>query len=161
MNLVYIGELVNTHGIKGEVRILSDFEYKDVVFRKGNIIYIDDNKYEILSYRVHKKFDMVTLSNITSIDDAINLKGKSVYINKDDYKFDGYLNSELIGLDVYNIDEYKGKVVEILKTSTNDLLVVDGKKRHMIPNIPEFIKCIDLDNKKIIAYYIKGLDNEN
>ena len=47
MNLIYIGKLVNTHGLKGEVRIISDFKFKDVVFKKNNNIYINDNKYII------------------------------------------------------------------------------------------------------------------
>ena len=42
MNLICIGKLVNTHGIKGEVRIISDFKYKSDVFKIGNCLYIDD-----------------------------------------------------------------------------------------------------------------------
>lgn len=161
MNLIYVGELVNTHGIKGEVRLISNFKYKKEVFKIGNIIYINDKEYKINSYRVHKMFDMLTLEGINSIDDAIPLKGSNVYINKDNYTFSGVLNEDLIGMDVYDNDIYKGKVVEILEGVKYDLLVIDGIKRHMVPNIPEFIKNIDLDNNKIDINYIKGLDDEN
>ena len=64
MNLIYIGKLVNTHGLKGEVRIISDFKYKNDVFKVNNNVYINDVKYTINSYRSHKMFDMVTLSDI-------------------------------------------------------------------------------------------------
>ncbi len=161
MNLIYIGKLVNTHGIKGEVRLISNFKYKEEVFKIGNIIYINNKEYKINSYRVHKMFDMITLDGINSIDEAIPLKGSNVYINKDDYTFSGYLNEDLIGLDVYDKEIYKGKVSEILEGIKYDLLVIDGVKRHMVPNIDEFIKNIDLENKKIDINYIKGLDDEN
>ena len=161
MNLIYIGKLVNTHGIKGEIRLISDFKYKNVVFKPNNYIYINNNKYKIKYYRHHKIYDMLLLDEINSIDDALPLKGLSVYIDKNKYEFDGILDEDLIGLDVYDNLEYKGKVVDILKTVKNDLLVIDGIKRHMVPNIDEFVKDIDLDNKKITIKYIGGLDNEN
>lgn len=161
MNLIYIGKLVNTHGIKGEVRIISNFKYKNEVFKIGNTIYINNKEYKINSYRVHKMFDMITLVGINSIDDVIPLKGSNVYINKEDYKFSGILNEDLIGIDVYDNNIYKGKVVEILEGIKYDLLVIDGVKRHMVPNIDEFIKNIDIKNKRIDINYIKGLDDED
>ena len=159
MNLIYLGKLVNTHGIKGEVRIISDFKFKDTIFKIGNSIYINDKKYIIKSYRVHKTFDMITLEGINSIDDVLELKGLNIYINRDEYKFDGYLNEDLIGLEVYDNEKYKGKVVDIVKSSLYDLLVIDGIKKHMVPNISEFVKNIDIENKKIYIEYIGGLDN--
>ena len=157
----YLGKLVNTHGLRGEVKIISDFKYKDIVFKEGNVIYIEDTQYSIKSYRTHKNFDMVKLEGITKIEQAEVFKGSSVYINKNDYKFPGVLDSDLIGLSVYDKTKYKGKIVGIEKSTLYTLLVVDGVKRHLIPNIEKFIKDIDLDNKKIYINYIKGLDNEN
>ena len=69
MSLIKIGKIVNTHGIKGELRILSNFPYKDSVFQKGMIIYIDRKNKEIInSYRKHKKFDMITLEGLSLIN---------------------------------------------------------------------------------------------
>ena len=161
MDLINIGKIVNTHGLKGEIRIISDFKYKNDVFKDNNIVYINNNKYTIESYRFHKIYDMITLDNINSIEKAEEIKGLNIYINRDDYEFDGYLNEDLIGLEVYDKETFKGKVIDILKTNTNDLLVIDGIKRHMVPSIPEFIKEVDLNNKKIYIEYIRGLDNED
>lgn len=161
MNLIYIGKLVNTHGLKGEVKLISDFKYKKDVFKKGNYLNINNNKYLINSYRHHKMFDMLILDGITTIEQAEKLKGYNVYIDRLEYNFDGYLNEDLIGLSVYDKDIYKGKVIDIVSVVNNDLLVIDGIKKHMVPNIPQFIKNIDLDNKKIEIEYIEGLDNEN
>ena len=161
MNLIYIGKLVNTHGIKGEVRIISDFKYKNDVFKKGNFMYINNNKYVINSYRVHKNFDMVTFVDINDINNVLELKNSNVYINREEYSFNGYLDEDLIGLDVYDNDTLKGKVIDIYKTNNSDLLVIEGNKKHMVPNIDVFINKVDLENKKIFINYIKGLDNED
>ena len=161
MDLIYIGKLVNTHGLKGEVKILSDFKYKEDVFKIDNVIYINDNKYIIKSYRRHKVFDMIILDGIDSIEKAEELKGLDIYIKKSEYKFNGILDEDLIGLDVYDNDIYKGKIVDIYKTNSSDLLVIEGKNKHMVPNIPEFVKEIDLKNNKIYIEYIRGLDNED
>ena len=69
MEYLYLGKIVNTHGIKGEVRILSKFKYKSKVLKKYFKIYIDPNKSEeiINSYRPHKQFDMITIDGITNI----------------------------------------------------------------------------------------------
>ena len=161
MDLIKIGKIVNTHGLKGEIRIISDFKYKKDVFKIDNIVYIDEKKYIIKSYRFHKIYDMITLDSINTIESAEDLKGLNIYIDRDDYEFDGYLNEDLIGLEVYDKETYKGKIVDIVKTVINDLLVIEGNKRHMVPNIPTFIKQVDLENKKIYIEYIRGLDNED
>jgi len=161
MDLINIGKIVNTHGLKGEIRIISDFKYKKDIFKTNNIVYINDNKYIIKSYRFHKIYDMITLENVDTIEKAEELKGLNIYINRTDYKFHGYLNEDLIGLEVYDNEIYKGKVVDIVKTVTNDLLVIEGNKRHMVPNTPTFIKEVDLENNKIYIKYIRGLDNED
>ena len=68
MDKIYIGKVVKPHGIKGEIRIFSDFPFKDKVFVIGNKLIIDDKTYEIKSYRVHKGYDMVTLDDFSDIN---------------------------------------------------------------------------------------------
>ena len=104
---------------------------------------------------------MVVLEGIDSIEKALELKGSNVYIKKSEYSFDDYLDEELIGLYVYDKDIYKGKVIDIMKTTNNDILVIKGTKKHMVPLIPEFVKNVDLENNKIYIEYIKGLDYED
>ena len=161
MDLIDIGKIVNTHGLKGEIRIISNFKYKKDVFKVNNLIYINDKKYIIRSYRFHKIYDMITLDLVNTIEEAEKLKGLNIYINRADYKFNGYLNEDLIGLDVYDKEVLKGKIIDIVKTISNELLVIEGSKRHMVPNIPEFVKSIDLNKNRIYIEYIRGLDNED
>ena len=94
MKYIYIGDVVNTHGLKGEVRLISNFEYKKRVFKKNFKLYIGRSKEEVKinTYRVHKEYDMLTFDGLTSIDDVIIYKGDKVYINRDDLKIKGYFN---------------------------------------------------------------------
>ena len=126
MKYIYIGDIVNTHGLKGEVRLISDFEYKKKVFKKGFKLYIGRTKEEVIinTYRVHKEYDMLTFEGLTSIDDVIIYKGDKVYINRSDLKIRGYFNEDLIGLSVYANNNYIGKVEYIMKNKAHNILVV-------------------------------------
>lgn len=164
MELVYIGDVVNTHGLKGEVRLLSDFKYKEQVFNKGNVLYVGYDKVPLTinSYRKHKMFDMLTFKDISTIDDVIRYKGDKVYINRADFKFPGLIDVDIIGLDVYSEKKYIGKVKSILKNMVHDILVVeDGENKNMIPFVDEFVVNVDLEDKKIVIKTIEGLINEN
>lgn len=158
---IYIGKIVNTHGIKGEIRILSDIDYKKDIFKIGNTLYIGKNKTPLIikTYRVHKNFDMVTFNDINDINEVLKYKGENVYINKNEIKIDGYFDEELIGLEVYT-DKLIGVVKEIRK-GYQDLLVIEGNKEYLIPKIEPFINKIDIEDKKIYINSIEGLIDEN
>lgn len=158
MDLVLIGKIVNTHGIKGEVRLLSKFPYKDNVFVKDMNIYIDRKYKEVISsYRKHKNFDMITLVGYNNINDVLKYKGLNVYVDKDDITLDNnkYLDEDIIGSNVI----YKGIVVGIIKDIERydkySLLVILGKKEYLIPYNDNLIDKIDISNKNI---YIKDID---
>ena len=164
MNYIYVGDIVNTHGIKGELRILSDFKYKDKIFIHDFNLYVGRSKelMTIDTYRKHKEYDMVKFYEVEDINDAIAYKGDKVYINKDDIKIDGYFNEDLIGLNVYENDKYIGNVETIIKNNSQELFVIkNDDKKFLIPYVDEFIKKIDLDNKKIEVELIEGLIDEN
>ena len=107
-NYVCIGKIVNTHGIKGELRILSDFEYKDKVFKNNVSLYVGSLKkeYVINSYRHHKIFEMVTFKGYNNINEVLELKGQLVYVNRSILKIneDDYLLNDLIGMEVFDND---------------------------------------------------------
>lgn len=161
MDLIKIGHVSNTHGLKGEIRILSNFKFKENAFKVSNKLYIMNDELIIKSYRKHKEFDMVTFKNLDSIDDVIIYKGEDVFIDRDNLEYSGYLDCDLIGLDVYDNNNFMGKVVDVISSSAHDILVIQNGKKHMVPNIDEFIKNVDLINKKIDINYIKGLASED
>lgn len=151
--MICLGKIVNTHGLKGEVRIVSDFKYKSSVFKKGSHLFINDDELIINTYRTHKEYDMVTFDGISNIDDVLKYKGKKVYIKKEDYDFHGILNEDLIGLPVYGDGKLIGNVTDIYKNVNQELIVVD--KDILIPYVPAFIKSINKD--KIEINVIEGL----
>lgn len=160
MKLIKIGKIVNTHGIKGELRLLSKFPYKDKVFIKGMIIYIDRENEEVINgYRKHKNFDMITLEGYSNINEVLKYKGKNVYVDSASIKLDKdkYLDEELIGLDVIYEDNIKGIVSGIERYEKTSLLVVKGDREYLIPYNDNMIEKIDIDDKKMYIKDIKGL----
>ncbi len=159
MNYLYIGKLVNTHGIKGEVRILSNFRHKDKVFIKGFKFYVgkDKKEYVVETYRKHKNFDMVVFKDNYDINLIEHLKGSFVYINKNELKLDKnkFLSVDLIGFDVIINDKTIGVIEDTLDTPANEVLVLDNNV--MIPYVDAFIKKVDIENKKVFVNDVKGL----
>ena len=159
MEFINIGKIVNTHGIKGELRIRSDFEFKDKVFTINNKLIIDDKEYIIRSYRKHKTFDMVTLNEYKDINDVLILKGKNVYIDKDNLKLnnDEVLDEDLLNYKVLTEDKREGKVIEVFYSSpTNKVIRVLLDKEILIPYNKEFI-TIDKSNNTIIIKVPGGM----
>ena len=163
MEYIYIGKIVNTHGIKGELRIRSDFEYKDRVFKKGFNLYIgkDKIKEEINSYRHNKEFEMVTFIEYNNINQVLKYLKEDLYILKEDLNLneDEYLEKELIGFSVIKDNEVVGEVIDITKTSpTNKIMEINyNGKRVLLPYHKDFILKLDLQNKKIEVKLIEGM----
>lgn len=153
MEYLRIGKYANTHGLKGEIRILSELNDNGSVFNVGNTIYIGKNKipFVITSYRRHQKYDMVMLETIDSIEKASQYKGATVFINTDDLSDDLFEN--LLDYEVHNNGVSIGKVVEILKGVKYDFIVVSDK-RIIIPYIDNFIISVDKENKIIKTDYM-------
>ena len=157
MKFINIGRIVNTHGIKGEVRMLSDFKYKDKIFKKGMKFYIgkDKKEYIVNSYRFHKIFDMFTFVGYNNINDILDINGKQVFINNDDLVLDDgeiYIDN-LIGYDVIIDNKNIGTVTSVMHMKANDILRVNDKI--LIPYVKSFI--IKIEDNKIYVENIGGL----
>lgn len=155
MKYIFIGSIVNTHALKGEVRIVSDFEFKDKIFKENTLLYIGENKDKeiIETYRKHKQFDMVKFKGIDYINDVLKYKGSKVYIDESilNLKDDEILISELINMDVYNDNKYVGRITEYRSDNGNNMLRVNNK---LIPYNKDFITKIDKENKSIYFHDI-------
>ena len=161
MNLIYIGKIVNTHGIKGEVRLLSNFEEKDLIFKEGFKVYIGSMNEEetINTYRRHKQFDMISFKGINDINLVLKYKGKKVYINKEDLnlKEDEYILEDLIGMKIICNNEELGVVSDIYDNKAGKLLYVSFAKNYYIPYNNYYIKQVDVQKKEIHGENIKDL----
>jgi len=157
---VFVGKIVDTHGIKGELRIISDFPYKDRVFVVGHPILVDGNEYVIKSYRVHKNYDMVTLDDYHNINDVLFLLKKEVFVSKDLIHLDAdeILDEDLIHYEVLTNDGKKGIIKEIFKASeTNKILRIQLDREVLIPMSSPMIERIDKDKEQIIIHLMDGI----
>lgn len=162
MDGLIVGKILNTHGLKGELKVkdLSDFDR----FYKGSKLYIEyKNDYievKVLSVKDYDNSLLVTFENYNDINLVEKYKGSMIWIDKKDLEElgeDEYYFHELIGLDVYNEAlELKGKVLEVREIPQGEMLVlnINGKNK-FIPFRKEFIKSVSSD--KIIIHEIEGL----
>jgi hypothetical protein len=174
MDLVYVGKVVNTHGIKGELRIISDFEKKELVFKVGNKIIIDSDEHTIRTYRFHIIFDMITIDELDNINDVLCFVGKNVYVSRDSLKLKSsdYLLSDLIDeLDlicenwyIYE-DNLTSRCVEIIKEwvdkkESDKSYGTDFDYRQAMNEVVlsmNFCKMFDLNRKEVYANQSKVL----
>ena len=163
MEYIFIGKIVSTHGIKGEIKLISDFDFKDKVFKTNNKIYLGKEKREFIinSYRKHKNYDMIILEGYNDINMVLPFMKENVYIKESELSLDNneYLDSSLIGLDIYNNDDYLGKIVEIFLPSPNRKVIRfnNNGRNYLVPYMPNFVKTIDLSNKRVILYSMEGV----
>ena len=120
-NFICVGKIINTFGIKGELKIVSDFEYKDRIFKQDIPIYIGELKIKELvsTHRVHKNYDLVMLQNYNNINDVLKYKGNKIYIQKSDLELKNgeYLYQDLIGMKVFANNKEIGVVIDYEKTA--------------------------------------------
>lgn len=160
MEKVYIGKVVNTHGIKGEIRILSNFEFKDKAFKVGTNLYIKDEVHQIKSYRTHKNYDMITIDNYTNINEVLYLLKEDVYKDKEELGLSDHeiLDSELLNYKVIDKNKKSGIIKEIfLASSKNKMMRVLFEKEVLIPMNSPMIKKINKNKKVVEVELIDGM----
>ena len=156
MNKLYIGKIVNTHGIKGELRIKDNLttKQKEEIFKIGSNLIIDEKSYKITSYRVHKDYDMVIFDGFNNINDVLFLKGKKVYKSKDEINLsnENILDSELITYKVITTEGRGGKILDIEETGNNYkiLRLLINNRKTLVPYHRDFVK-IDSNKKEVIV----------
>ncbi|UBH14028.1 ribosome maturation factor RimM [Macrococcus armenti] len=162
---INVGKIVNTHGVKGEVKILTASDFASERFKPGKVLMIPFKEEKVTltikSYRTHKNFHMVSFEGLNNINDVEKYKGLDVFqdIENEDIVLDEheYFYSDIIGCTVFDDAREIGTVKEIFETGANDVWVVQGEKEYLIPYIEDVVKFIDIDHKKIIIEPIEGL----
>jgi len=164
-----VGKIVNTHGVRGEVRVISRTDFPEKRYKKGNKLYLFKEKETtpieliVTSHRVHKNFDLLTFEGYESLNSVEPLKNGILKITEDQlHKLDKneFYYHEIIGCVVETIDgEEIGKIKEILSPGANDVWVVQrkGEKDALIPYIEQIVKEIDVENKKVKIELMEGL----
>lgn len=168
MEFLKVGKIVNTHGIKGEVKVLriTDFEER---FEVGTSLWIKENNPDSLvhvtvdGHRIHKNFDLLHFEKYDNINDVEQFKGCMLVIKKEHLtplEENEFYYHEIIGCKVILTDgEGIGEVTEILSPGANDVWVVKSKdnKEFLIPYIEQVVKEVNVDSKQIIIEPMEGL----
>lgn len=163
-----VGKIINTHGLKGEVKLelwCDDIDY----IRQFETLYLDENgnmPLTLLAARPQKNSAILKFTEITSIDEAEKYKNKILYGNRDDAEIDEDANyiADLIGCYVVDMDteEEFGRVVDVLNHGASDILDIESWGKHKyVPVIPDIVKEIDTEFQVIRIKPMKGLFDED
>ncbi|TQR20900.1 ribosome maturation factor RimM [Psychrobacillus vulpis] len=164
-----VGKIVNTHGIWGEIRVISTTDFADERYEVGSELAIfkaDGSKpilVKVASHRKHKNFDLLTFEGYSLLKDVEVFRDATLKVsekNLSDLEDNEFYYHEIIGCTVVSTEgEEIGKVTEIIQTGANDVWAVQPAKgkTHYIPYIEDVVKNVDVNNKKIIIEVLDGL----
>jgi 16S rRNA processing protein RimM len=163
--LIAVGEIVNTHGIKGEVKVKSLTDFPERFKSKAVLIWEKDlNSQELTIEKVRSQNEifLIKFNEVQNIDEALKIKGGLLKISSEQLKklpADTYYIFELIGMEVQTDDGIiLGKIKDIIQTGSNDVYVVNGtKKEYLIPAIRLIVQEIDKSKGTIIIKPMEGL----
>ena len=153
------GKIVNTHGVRGEVRIEVWLDSPALLKRCGRV-YLGGEERKLLSAREHKGFLIAQLEGVSDVNAAQALKNRVVQIDRADAKLPrgAFFLQDIIGASV--VDESGaevGKLAEVLELPGQRVYVVKGETEHLIPAVPAFIRNTDAENGVITVRLIEGM----
>lgn len=163
---IEIGKIINTHGIKGELKIISSSDFEEERFAVGNSVNIQFGKelipMEVASFRRHKGCLLVAFKDLMNINFVEKYKGCVISVDSDELQEldeDEVYFYQLVDCKVIDEENNElGMVVEIIETAAHDILRIrnDESKEVLIPYVDAFIVDVDVDEKVIIVHLIEG-----
>ena len=164
-----IGKIVGTHGVRGEMRVEPWADSPDFLCGFDRL-YFDKGarEVEVLAARVHKRIVLMKLEGVDTMEDAAALRGKVLYMNRDDVELEdgAYFIQDLIGLTVEDADDGRkyGTLSQVSYTGANDVYHIQSEngKEYLIPAIPDVIIETDVEGGKMTIRPLKGIfDDED
>ena len=158
MKLPYIeaGEIVTTHGVRGEVKVLSWLDSPEMLCEFDRCR-ISGREYVMDSVRVQKTCNLVKLRDVDTMEDAQQLRGKTMELYREDISDELIFASELVDVEVYADGARIGKIKEVLDYPGNSVYVVQGDREVLIPDRPEFVRSIDPAAGRMVVHLIEGM----
>lgn len=163
MEYIVVGKIVNTHGIRGDIKVYphtNDMERFSTLKR----VYIGEEKlsFEIENVKYHKGMILLKLKDFNNINEVLKFKDEFIFVdelNKIKLPKDNYFIYELIDCKVFDLDgKLLGYIKDVLQNSSNDIYIIKDKDReYLIPAVKEFIKEVNIREKKIIIDPIEGM----
>lgn len=155
------GQIVNTHGLKGYVKIqpwaddpadLLDFDR----------FFIDGREYEVEQASLQKSMVLLKLAGVDTIDEAAKLRNKELLIAREDVELEEgvVFIADLIGLTVLADGVEIGKITEVLTPPGNDVYVVKGEREYLIPAVKEFVEELNPEAGFMRVHLIEGMESD-
>ena len=156
LEFIEAGEIVTTHGVKGEVKVLPWVDSPEILCefdrcRIGGVEYMMD------SCRVQKSCNLVKLRGIDTMEAAQAMRGKTVELYREDIDDEVIFAAELIGMEVFCDEENIGKITDVLDYPGNSVYVVKGRYEYMIPAVKKFILETDMEANRMQVKLIEGM----
>ena len=159
LQFVEAGEIVTTHGIKGEVKVLPWMDGPDVLCEFDRCR-IDGREYEIEACRVQKTCNLVKLSGIDTMEAAQAMRGKTIELYREDIDDEVIFAAELIGMKVLSEGQEIGKIQDVLDYPGNAVYVVRGEHEYMIPAVKAFVLDTDMEKNEMQVRLIEGMRSD-
>ena len=161
MKLPYIeaGEIVTTHGVRGEVKVLSWLDSPEMLCEFDRCR-IEGKEYAMDSVRVQKTCNLVKLRGVDTMEDAQTLRGKTMELYREDISDELIFAAELVDVEVYADGACIGKIKEVLDYPGNSVYVVQGEREYLIPAVKEFILSTDLERNRMQVKLLKGMASD-
>ncbi|MBR2406265.1 MAG: 16S rRNA processing protein RimM [Clostridia bacterium] len=162
------GEIVGTHGVRGEVRVYPECDSPEVLAGLKKLYFDNGARAVRIKARAHKNMALIKLEGVDTVEAAAALRGQMLYLDRHDLKLPRgtYFIADLIGLSVVDDDNgtVYGECTDVSQTGSNDVyhLRTPEGREVLIPAIPEVIRKVDVDGGVIRIFPMLGLfDDEN
>ena len=158
--LIEAGRIVNTHGVRGEVKIEVWLDSPQFFKSFKRLVLETGEEKKILSAKTQKGFVIAALEGVGGVNAAMALKGKTVSVYRADAALPhgAFFLQDIIGAKVVDEDGNEiGTLTDVMETPASNIYVVTGKTEHLIPAVPEFIKKTDADAGVITVHLIEGM----
>ena len=158
MKLQYIeaGEIVTTHGVRGEVKVLCWLDDPEMLCEFDRCR-IAGKEYEMEQVRVQKTCNLVKLKGINTMEAAQAMRGKTMELYREDIDDEVIFAAELVGVEVFAEGKSIGKIKEVLDYPGNSVYVVKGEFEYMIPAVKHFILSTDMEKNEMQVRLIEGM----
>lgn len=160
-NLLPTGQIVNTHGLRGHVKVMPWADDPDDLLDFDRF-FIDGKEYEVEHASRQKNMILLKLAGVDSIEDAALLRNKEIAISRDDIELEEgvVFIADLIGVPVLAEGVEIGKITEVLTPPGNDVYVVKGQHEYMIPAVKEFIEELNPEAGFVKVRLIEGMQTD-
>lgn len=159
-NYLEVGKILNTHGVRGELKVQPWLDSPQL-FKKLTQLFVSETPYTVQSVRMQGANILVTLEGIRSIDDALPLKGRIASARREEIPLEEghHFIVDLIGLKAKNAEsgEIFGTVTDISEYPAHDVYVVEGEKTYLIPDVPAFVREINVEEGYIAFAVLEGM----